>query len=327
MMAFVSLPRTYVFLLKSIFKQKNFLKKGLESELLLFKQRNDGSISNKDFKKITGYYALGVPGILGESLSILRGKSLTSQERFCLTYLGGISGLLDDLFDVSHKEVQHLKEFIFQPENLNPANSYEELLLYCYQQGLSCSKHKKRLQLQALKVYQAQLASLQQLEEFSFEFIDDITYAKGGSSFIFYRLCLDHPLKKEEEKMLYHLGGLMQLGNDIFDLWEDYNCGIKTAATQCTNMDDLRRKFSSELSRSQALVRETSYSKEQITRFLNIITLALSRVFSCLDQFKKLQIATDNRFVIEKYERKQLICDMQLFSNQLSSMKYYLKNI
>ncbi|MFO7719901.1 MAG: hypothetical protein R6W85_05600, partial [Gillisia sp.] len=51
-----------------------------------------------------------------------------------------------------------------------------------------------------------------------------------------------------------------------------------------------------------------------------------ARVFVCLDQFEKLEITTGNKFQIEHYSRKQLICDMQRPKNQLKALHYFIEN-
>ena len=323
--ALFSLPAILFLLLKNIWKQKKFIRKNLFPNLIPFVEANE-EITGKDIKKITSYYALGVPAILGESLAILRGEPLHQTERYSLTYLGGISGLLDDLFDDPLKKADHLEEFILQPENLVPSNAHEQLLLMMYSEGLSFSAQPQKLKNQALIVYKAQEKSLQQQTFIaSEEIMADLTLSKGGSSFIFYRLCMRHPLGPEEEKLIYHLGGLMQLGNDIFDVWEDFQEGILTAATQCNNISDLRKIFLDDLRKVYELALFTPYPRKQKYRFLQIITLALSRVFVCLDQFEALQISKENTFNIKNYERKQLICDMQKPVNQLKAIKFYLK--
>jgi len=320
----------YFFLLNNVSRQKKFIRNYLEEELKSFKNDNDGSLSAADFKKITSYYALGVPAILGESLAYLREEPLTEKERSCLTYLGGISGLLDDLFDDPRKEADHLKEFIKSPEKLQPTVSHEKLLLYFYKKGLSLSPQPEEIKIQAEKVYEAQQLSLQQnrqAENFqTSESINEIVYSKGGSSFIFYRLCLKTLPDKAEVDFLYHLGGLMQLGNDIFDVWEDHQSNTLTAATICTEINELRTHFLKELKESFRLGRKMNYDKRRIKRFLKIISLAISRVFVCLDQFENLQSSTGNKFIIEKYSRKQLICNMQKISNQFKAMGWFLKN-
>ncbi|QED37607.1 hypothetical protein FK178_07655 [Antarcticibacterium arcticum] len=321
----LSLPEIYFFLLKSVWKQKKFIRKNLFPNLIPFAEANDG-ITGKDLKKITSYYALGVPAILGESLAILRGEPLHQTERYSLTYLGGISGLLDDLFDDPLQKADHLEEFILQPENLHPSNAHEQLLSMMYIEGLSFSAQPRKLKNQALMVYKAQQQSLQQkLSAVSKEKVVALTLSKGGTSFVFYRLCMNHPLSAEEEELLSKLGGLMQLGNDIFDVWEDHREGTVTAATQCKNIPQLRKIFHNDLMKVYELASLTPYPRKQIHRFLQIITLALSRVFVCLDQFEVLQHQTGNIFSIEDYERKQLICDMQKPANQLKAIKYYLK--
>lgn len=319
-----SLPFFYVGLQTNLRKQRKFIRKELRPELVQFKNSNDGSITTTDFKKISSYYALGVPVILGEAFKTLRGKSLTNQERYCMTFLGGISGLLDDLFDDPKKDADHLKEFIFSPEKLSPHNSYEALLVHLYQMGLSNSSNAARLKAQAGNVFEAQQHSQKQQSELSADDLKMITYAKGGSSFVFYRLCLDNPLEEAEEKLVYHLGGLMQLGNDIFDLWEDIQTGTFTAATSSTDIKKLRELFTNEFNLTFLLAQNTPYPEIQVDLFLNLIKLGLSRVFVCLDQFQKIQVLNSDKFEPEKYERKQLICDMQKASNQIKAMHYFL---
>lgn len=323
-----SLPPVYSLLLFRVWKQKRFIASHLEKELFNYKVSNDGSLEEKEFRKITQYYALGVPGVLGEALAVLRSKPLTARERLCLSYLGGISGLLDDLFDDPQKEVSHLKEFILHPEKMKPANSHEDLLLNFYQKGLNFTSHPEKLKQQAVKVFEAQVQSTsQKIGTISQAITGMITRAKGGESFLFYRLCMEHPLRQAEKNLLYHLGGLMQLGNDIFDVWEDHKEGTVTEASTCTDIEKLRKTFDDRLKETFILAEKTSYSKENIKKFLRMTTLALARVYVCLDQFLQLQHSSENIFRPEKYSRKQLICDMQKPGNQVSALRYYLKLI
>jgi len=322
----ISLPTIYFLLLKNVTKQKRFIRNVAKNELTAFKNNNDGSLSPQDLKKITSYYGLGVPGILGESFCVLRGKPMTENERFCLTFLGGISGMLDDLFDDPEKDPANLEEFILHPEALKPANTYEALLLHFYLLGLKPSTNPELLKKQALKVFKSQQKSKkQQNSGNSPQAIHDITYDKGGASFVFYRLCLNNPIQEKEEKLLNHLGGLMQLGNDIFDAWEDGQTDTKTAATICTDIPELRKEFINEIQFTFKLARETHFQKDRVDNFLRSTTLALSRVLVCLDQFEKLQKSTGNQFSLEKYSREQMICDMQKPKNQLKAINYALK--
>lgn len=322
----LKLPSVAFFLFQNIAIQKKFIKNQLLPELIFFEENNDGSLKKEDFKKITNYYALGVPAILGYAFSVLRGFPLKSNERNSLTYLGGISGLLDDLFDEKDKKVMHLETFIFHPEALEPLNNYEALLKQCYLKGLKASENAEDLKKQAAEVFKTEIESeSQQHKNLSEEKIKELTFLKGGHSFLFYRLCLSNPLKEREREMIFQLGGLMQLGNDIFDVWEDVNEEIETLATKTRTIAHLRNFFSAELNKCFELLLKCHFPAEQLQDFTRILLFGLSRVFVCLDQFEKLQASKTSIFQPETYTRKQLICDMELFRNQKAALKYYLK--
>lgn len=326
--ALLSLPPVYSFLLLKVYRQKKCVKSKLLPLLQEYRLHNDGSLKPEDFKKITDYYALGVPGILGESFSILRGSPLLHRERECLTFLGSISGLLDDLFDDPHKSPFHLEEFILRPERMKPTTTHEALLLQFYKLGLENSPHPHLLKQTAIKVFTAQKESTAQTaKEITPQQIEEITYAKGGNSFIFYRLGMEQRLEAAEQEFLYNLGGLMQLGNDIFDVWEDDRDGVRTVASICTNIPALRSDFQLKLEHTFALAKRTGYAPKNVERFRRISLMALARVFVCLDQFEKLQKKSGDHFSIKEYTRKELICDMQKPGNQLKSMYYFSKLI
>lgn len=322
----LALPPIYFFLLQKVRKQKNFIETLLQKELYPYKLKSDGSLTSADFNKITGYYALGVPGVIGESYCVLRGRPMHPRERLCLTYLGGISGLLDDLFDDPAKEAKQLEKFIFHPEKMQPANLHEKLLLHFYELGLHYSARPDVIQQQAGVVFLSQQESVEyQLTGADMHKIEEVTLKKGGTSFLFYRLCLEHEMEGVEKDLLYRLGGLMQMGNDIFDVWEDHRAGTATVGTNCTDIRELRTTFSVELNEVIELAYQTSYRKKDIQKFNQMISLALARVFVCLDQFEKLQKSSEDIFKIGDYSRKQLICDMQRPKNQLKMLKYFLK--
>lgn len=318
------LPGIYSFLLKCVIKQKRFLKQELEPELEAFRRENDGSLTEAHFKKITSYYAMGVPSILGESLCVLRGFPMTRKERLCMSYLGGISGLLDDLFDEPGKSADHLEQFIFSPEDLIPATSHEKLLKNLYLKGLSYSSQPEKLKKAAFDVFKAQQNSLIQKGLVSEEKIKDITFLKGGNSFLYYRLCLSHDFYESEEKLLYQLGGLMQLGNDIFDVWEDSREGVATMATT-SDLKKLRTYFSCELDKTHELINTAGFEAKPKKKFKRMINLAIARVYVCLDQYEALASSFPGEFSVKNYSRKKLICDMQKTANQMNAVKYYLR--
>src|SRR5258706_11030885 len=81
-------PHTLFTLIGHVKKQKKFLQKNLLPQLEAAKSTNDGSLDETDFKKITHYYGLSVPAILGEAICTLRGSEMSEKERLALTYQG-----------------------------------------------------------------------------------------------------------------------------------------------------------------------------------------------------------------------------------------------
>lgn len=250
---------------------------------------------------------------------------MTREERLCTSYLGGISGLLDDLFDEPGKSADHLEEFIFSPENLIPATSHEKLLKHFYLKGLSHSPEPEKIKRAAFEVFKAQQKSLMQKGSASAEEITDLTFLKGGNSFLYYRLCLSHDLDEREKKMLYQLGGLMQLGNDIFDVWEDFGEGISTIATTTFDLKKLRDYFNREFEKTHELSNAVNFEVKTKNKFKRMINLAIARVYVCLDQYEELTINSPGDFSAGNYFRKQLICDMERPVNQFKAIRYYLQ--
>ncbi len=318
-------PLYFLWIKEALF-QKIFLRKYLKEKLDLFKNTNDGSLAKKDFKKILSYYALGVPSVFGFSVSILRNTSLTRKERCCLSYLGGTSGLLDDFFDNPDKNASRLKNFVEHPESLLPANTSESLLRFLYINGLKYAERPSEIKRGALEVYQAQEESLQQKSSScSKSFLKSVTWKKGGNAFLYYRACLNFPVEEEEKELFYQLGGLLQLGNDIFDVWEDTEQGLKTLANTTGSILKIKKFFEQELLKTLELTARIHTRRKNIRQFNQFILFGVCRVFVCLHQFEKLEPFTQGVFVPTQYKRSQLICDMQKVKNQLTMWRYFFK--
>ena len=58
-----------------------------------------------------------------------------------------------------------------------------------------------------------------------------LTAEKGGYSVLLFRRVLRHPLLPAEQEALYQFGYLIQLADDIFDVWFDQQAGVVTLAT------------------------------------------------------------------------------------------------
>jgi hypothetical protein len=314
-------------IIKNLRQQKKFIRQVIEPIVADARKNNDGSLDEEDINKITSYYGLAVPAVLGEAFCALRGKKMTATERLACTCQGAITGLGDDFFDKNRLGEAELMAFLKTPENFKGGTTSEKLFLHFYKTALANAPDAAQMQQALYKVYFAQVQSkLQAKKELDLAAIKNITLSKGGSSLVFYRTVFTNPMDTAEENMLYKLGGLMQLGNDIFDVYKDAVAGIHTLMTTANRVNDIRNLFIQLLNDGAAEAYTTNYKKADIRLFLNILSIGVfSRCFVCLDHLEKNEAGINGVFSPARYSRKQLICDMDTASNKLQSLIYFVK--
>lgn len=306
--------------------QKSFIKNTIAIDIVNSKKTNDNSLDEKDFKKITGYYGLAVPAILGESFSILRGYKMSKKERSSLTYLGGITGLFDDFFDKHSTPDMHIEELIENRPGLVVIKSNEKLFTGFYRKALNDSANPDLVKENLYKVFEAQVLSKKQtLPEIDKNEIKSITLQKGGISLIFYRSTIAPDISVEEMELLFKLGGLMQLENDIFDIYKDYMDGIKTLVTIETKIENLRNYYKSLMDDVLWAVYNTMFPAKNKEKFIDIILMIICRGFVCLDMLESKEKLSNGIFTIKDYQRKDLICDMEKPINILKTIDYFAK--
>jgi hypothetical protein len=313
--------------IKNINRQKKFIEKNISPELESALKKADGSFDASDCEKITGYYGLAVPAVLGEAFCALRGEPMNERERNCTTSQGVITGLGDDFFDKQRLSDEAVKDLVENPHNFKVSTASEKLFLDFYSRVLEFAPQTSLVQHQLLRVYDAQLLSKMQARQgLVYEQIKDITLRKGAESLLFYRSVFENVMMDGEEKTLWCLGGLMQLSNDIFDVYDDYQQGISTLLTTATNIRDVRTLFLALLDIGYTAAYKTKYPRSNIKKFINIISICIfSRCLVCLDQLERNEKSSGGKFIPARYRRKDLICDMDTFLNKWRSLKYHIR--
>jgi hypothetical protein len=325
----INTPKLLYTVIKNINRQKKFIKNNIEPVIRNAKKSNDGSLDEADLKKITSYYGLAVPAILGEALCALRGRKMTEKERLASTCQGATTGLFDDFFDKQNLSGEALKGFIENPQQLSGANANQQLFLTLYTTGLRNLPDLQLTLSYVYRVYSAQVESKKQaLPGLSYDEIKTITLLKGGVSLLLYRTAFANPMEKAEEDMLHKLGGLMQLSNDIFDVYEDRQHKISTLITTAKKINDIRTVFMALLKEGYVAAYESNYPPHNVKRFLNMISIGIfSRCLVCLDQLEENEKRSGNIFTPHLYSRKELVCDMDTTANKWRSVKYHVRTI
>lgn len=303
-------------------RQRRFMADTLLPEIEDFKKTCDDSLTERDFNKITNYYGFAIP-IIGEFYCVLRGRKITVSERTALMYLGGLTGLFDDFFDEKDTAEDHLKELISFPRVELAKNSHEKLFIQFYLKGLERGNSediKKYLNV----INEAQMLSKRQTNpNLSKDEIAYITEQKGGVSFWYYRSPLHGEMSEVEKDLLFKIGFLAQLENDIFDVYKDREQGIYTLANTTTSIGLLRVQYLRVLDDIYNLIHQLDFEPKNKERFSRLIAMIAARGLVCLHQYEKLE--GKNGFDVSKYSRKELICDMGKSSNTIKLIRFYLK--
>lgn len=271
-------------------------------------------------------YGLYVPLFIGESFARLRNKALTYRERIAITCLGCMTALFDDLFDEQHYSDDFIRDLLLNATEKPNHTAQIRLLLHLHSVFLAIAPDKTKSQQLMLAVFDAQVAARQQLNgTLSVQELEDITYRKGGFTMQLYRSAFDGTVSETEDALFYNLGAIGQLENDIFDIYKDYKQGINTLATTCTDIAELRAEYGQLRNRIFTLINQTSYGKSHKKAFRQLCALIIARAEVALQQLYELQLRTENRFCIEKYERNELICDMEKTKNRVNLIRHAAK--
>ena len=291
--------------------QKKFLRIQVDAVVNQFKHTNDGTLDGDDFRKIY-LYGYAVPAMIGETFCVLRGLKMSEKERLAMTYLGTITGLFDDFFDKKNRSVAEIELLIENPTESYTSNSYEKLIVTLFNKVLVNCSDENQLKTYCRQVFEAQVMSRKQvLPDIKRDEIQEIIFQKGGVSMLLYSCALDGNLSETDKDIIYKLGSIGQLENDMFDVYKDFHEGIKTLVTTETNIGKLRKLYNQLIAEIFNLVDETTYPAKNKHAFLRILALVLCRGSVCLDYLEKNEKKSDNVFSIKDYQKKDLICNME----------------
>ncbi len=305
-------------------KQREFLNLVAMPGIMKHYEKNDGTIDEEDIKKIEKYYGLAVPAILGEAYADLRGKPMTERERMSATFLGASTGLFDDFFDKKDLTDEYVKNLYTFPETFTGQNSNERLSNYCWTQALTYTASKSLLLKFATKVHEAQIESRKQVSaDLAPHIIREITFDKGGFSVVFYLALFYDKMPYEDEYLFYNVGALLQLENDLFDVYKDSRAGINTLATSGEDIELVYGVYAAQWQKVCLLIKETAYPVNGKKAFASLLAALVSRGFVCLDMLKKRQAENHGKFDPLVFSRKQLICDMEKPVNLFRTIGYY----
>src|SRR5207244_2927103 len=157
------------------------------------------------------------------------------------------------------------------------------------------------------------------------EEMERITYTKGAVSVIIYHQCLNNIADEQMQEVLFLIGSLYQLGNDIFDLYKDVRDNIYTLINTCDDYLAFKEKFLARVQIQNQKIMALHYKEKNKKEFCIVMNTINARSLVGLDQFIHLQKKTGSKINWSELQRKDMIVDMEKPSNFLKWFHYIWK--
>ncbi len=311
---------------KEIKKQKQFNKTFLVPYLHELENKYGGKFREEQKKKILHYYGLFITAFLCSSYTKLYGRSLTDAERKRATLFGILTPVGDDLFDVDKLDMESIRSITYDPQNHTAttfsANVAKEIQTFL----LADVPHKEAYLKAAKNVLDIQIETARQTNPaISVQDLEHITHTKGAVSVIIYHQCLDDVADEQMKQVLFCIGSLYQLGNDIFDLYKDVSDHIYTLVNTCDDFTKLRNNFLARVRLQNQKIMALPYAKKNKKEFCFVMNTINARSVVALDQFVRMQEKAGKKINWQQLQRKDMIVDMEKPRNFLKWLWYAYK--
>lgn len=306
--------------------QKQFNKDFLLPYLKELETTFVGSFTPEQKNKIVNYYGMFITSFLCSSYKRLYGKLLTPAERKRATLFGILTPVGDDLFDIDKLDIESIKAITFAPDNYTavsfPAKVAKEIQSYL----LKHVPHRIEYLIASKNVLEIQIETVKQINEtISREELERITYTKGAVSVIIYHQALDDAATEQMQEVLFQVGSLYQLGNDIFDLYKDVRDNIYTLINTCDDYTVFRENFINKVKLQNSKIMALPYANKNKKEFCAIINSINARSLVAIDRLIKLQKKKGTKINWWMQDRKLMICDMEKLVNKIRWFYYIYK--
>lgn len=287
------------------------------------------SLTSKERRRLKHYF-YGTT-YLSAIFCLLRGHTRTRREKHLFTNLAALAYFFDDLVDTFRDRDTSGVLWQNNPEEYGQTADERGLALHFLANVYRELPPGDRSEFQEFmhRVFNVETAGRQQTdaENLTINDLQKITAEKGGCSVLLFRRVLAHPLTAAEREALFQFGHLIQLCDDIFDLWFDREAGICTLATvlvERNNVRHLTELFENQYAATRLAFRAipdfSGLQKETALRAVHFV-VTVTRV--CLRHYRALQKKHGN---LPLTDRAQMVVDMERWGNRLRAAYFLMMN-
>lgn len=281
-----------------------------------------GQFNPKTKRKIAVSYGIYNPMIC-DTFTKLHGRLTNNLEKNRYIHYFICSSLFDDFTDYRLISDQQLHDLSFQPEQYICKTFDEKVFQQSHLLLRNFVKDKVSYDRISYELYHAQMQSRkQQGNKLSDEEIRLITFCKGGNSVLLCRYYLELPSDKTEEECWYIIGTLIQLTNDLYDIYKDLKDNISTLPNRMTNIYSFEIFFIERIQEIKKSILALPYSYQIKKGF----SLSMAGIYAfgliAIDNLKKIQ--GDNKQLpdLKTLPREMLVIDMEKISNLAKWFKF-----
>ncbi len=282
----------------------------------------NGKFEPTTFKKIKKFQGIQ-QFIINDSFANFENRTTNTKERENNKLYFILASLYDDLMDENIVSQAVLNEMFLHPEKANPNSFCETVLIDTHLKLLSRVYDKEAYQKVLNNIHQAQIDSLEQLKnDISLQRILSITERKGGYSLLMCRQYIEMATNENINNCWYQLGGMIQMTNDLYDIYKDAMAGIHTFANTQNEFEKIRDQYVSQVHKYKISIEKLTYDESKKLIFQIKLSLIPAFGYVALENLKQLQGNADNLKPFKDYARKDLIVDMEKVKNIIKLIKF-----
>ncbi len=282
----------------------------------------NGTFNPATKKKIAISHGIYNPMIC-DAFARLHGRLTNENERKRFIHYFICSSLFDDFTDHGLITEEQLRSISFQPKEYDARTFDEKVFIDSHRLLYDYVGDKKNYDGVTRELFEAQLLSRQQYKStLSDEAIQHITFNKGGDAVLLCRYYLDVQSCDTEDACWYRIGTLIQLTNDLYDIYKDIQDGIVTLPVRMTDAYAFEIFFKAQIADMNRLIFQLPYPLKQKREF----SLSMAGIYSfgliAITRLKKIQGNAVKLSGLDTLPRKALIVDMENTGNLIRWFRF-----
>ncbi len=305
-----------VWLVATFVRAARYFKKKLWRDLAL---PETAVLTSKEKRRLQHYF-YGTT-YLSVIFCSLRGRSRTRQEKRLFVNLAALAYFFDDLVDAFRERDDSGILWQDNPEAYGAVADERGLALHFLHNIYQSLPPQDLAQFRDFmhEVFNVETTGRQQHDAaLSLPELQRITADKGGYSALLFRRVLRHELSAAEQKAIHDFGHLIQLCDDIYDLWFDAQSNTDTVAAYFTaergDLAGLKAAFEAQALATRQSFLATPYPRRQQETALRVVHYIVSLTRVCLQHYADVEKKLGQ---LPLHDRTQMVVDMERWPNRI----------